>query len=458
MKYCMLRAYTRQPDVNCYPDGLARSIHFTLTVDGKETPLNHGYGMLFTEAEIDGLNRISPRCLKDPRINVQPDGGWLITATRTLEDGSAEDNGGKVRAWETEDFCTFRSLGMIDPPAAAGTEEAELPETLVPGMLHRWNDAVGYPLPICTERPEGFPFPLMKGYGDPVCHWYRGNYYYMATNDNTDNIGFYIRKSPTMQGLFDGSSPETLLMGVDEEKGFIQTFWAPEFHEINGKLYLLFAISGKKWGPQCHIMELKEDGDPADPNNWLPPKPVLRMDGSPLAGEDAITLDMTCFRTDRLYAVWSYREHIGTELDTGSMLMIALLDEERPWRLASEPVLLSRPLFGWENMGHTINNEAPNAWFEHGRILLGFSGGAAAGYSYVVGVLTADEKADLLDPASWQKSGTPALCFASIEGEYGPGHHSFFFDAEGQPWILYHTVQGFGQHLRCPVIHRMKRQ
>lgn len=49
----------------------------------------------------------------------------------------------------------------------------------------------------------------------------------------------------------------------------------------------------------------------------------------------------------------------------------------------------------------------------------------------------------------------PVVSFASVPGEYGPGHNSFFRDDDGQLWIAYHTVQGYELHERCVSMHRL---
>ena len=123
---------------------------------------------------------------------------------------------------------------------------------------------------------------------------------------------------------------------------------------------------------------------------------------------------------------WSYRNGINSPLDTGSMIYIAALNEEKPWMLASEPRLLTRPILSWENMQGTINNEGPHPFVTEDCVYLSYSGGAANGYTYVVGMLTADPHDDLSDPANWHKSLTPVLHYQSVAGEYGPGHNSFF--------------------------------
>ena len=125
---------------------------------------------------------------------------------------------------------------------------------------------------------------------------------------------------------------------------------------IGGELYILFAVGGKKWAPQCHMMKLKKGGDILKSEDWEAPVRVCRRDGSYLT-RDGITLDMTYFKVNDIsYLAWSYRYGINSPSDTGSMIYIATTDEKKPWVLTSEPVLLSRPLFGWENTAGTINN------------------------------------------------------------------------------------------------------
>ncbi|NLV63945.1 MAG: glycosyl hydrolase, partial [Clostridiaceae bacterium] len=154
---------------------------------------------------------------------------------------------------------------------------------------------------------------------------------------------------------------------------------------MGDELYILFAVGGKVWGPQSHIMKLKKNGSIIDPDSWEEPIRVMKMDGTYLAAE-GITLDMTYFEAcNKAYLVWSYRLHIGTPKDSGSMLYIATIDKKEPWRLTSEPVLLSRPLYGWENNEHTINNEGPYTIVTEDKVYITYSGGAAGGYSYVLG-------------------------------------------------------------------------
>jgi GH43 family beta-xylosidase len=296
---------------------------------------------------------------------------------------------------------------------------------------------------------------LARGRADPVLFRWRGDWHFIATNDENGNIGFRVRRAKRIPDLFAPGAEESLILDRDEDKELVQAFWAPEFHEIGGRLYLLFAASGAEWSPQCRMMRLKEGGQIVNAADWETPVVATKRDGSAL-GDGGITLDMTHLRAaGKSYLAWSQRWGIGTPKDSGSMIFIALADPEAPWRLASDPVLLSRPLQGWENQSGTINNEGPFALYRGERIHLAFSGGDARGFAYSIGFLSVREDADLLDPTSWKKSATPALTSFCLEGQYGPGHNSFFEDEEGKTWIAYHAEEFPDRPSACAAIQRV---
>ena len=99
---------------------------------------------------------------------------------------------------------------------------------------------------------------MANGYADPVILTWNNKYYYLATNDNVNDIGMFVREGNTISELFAPGFKESLILNVDEEKGFIQTFWAQEFPSIGSDLYILFEVSGKVWGPPVHIIKLKK--------------------------------------------------------------------------------------------------------------------------------------------------------------------------------------------------------
>ena len=544
--------YTRPVDPECYPEGLANSIHLAYCgEDGTKQPLNKNYGIMFAKGLISENNTIVPMGVRNPLIFAMPDGTIGFCAERIHENGQPDESmTGKLLLWKTKDLIHFDEEQIVDRgeimqyhPAEfiecreSGDEEkhrdgadsgtnARIENRIARDVIRYWSPvflekidipervtvAVGTTTTDEAAKPEAaetqaglgklpylenikarlvysdgsirykkvhwdtegidskdsnefeikghicrqkFDFPLAKGYGDPVVFRWEGKWYYISTNDNLNDIGLYAREADDVHGLFADGVTEHLILPFDPDRGLEQTFWAPEFHVIGGELYILFAVSGHMWEPQCHMMRKKPGASIIDPDAWEDPVRVVRKDGRPLA-EGPITLDMTYVKADSgSYVIWSYRENIGTPRDSGSMLYIAAIDEKEPWKLTSEPVLLTRPLYGWENVSGTINNEGPYAFIRDGKVYVTYSGGAANGYTYALGLLTAETGADLLDKRAWKKSITPVLTFYSVDGEYGPGHNSFFENEEGELMIAYHAETDIKEHLRCDGIRRV---
>ena len=475
-----LMAYTRKSDAIYYPDGLARSMHLAYSLDGRQYHFLHdNYGLLFAEGKIDSENVILPRGLKSPRLFAEKDGRFAVVAELVRENGkSVPENEGSLFLWYTEDFLYYsepvriteeqlterwtcmpeiiKGCGQTAYPE--GMDEAgilEIEDSVCEKMIHKLRGSAANMNLKRDELGYEYPFPLAKGYADPVIFHWEGKYYFISTNDNTDDVGIYVREADHIPALFDSQIQQHLILPYDEKRGLMQTFWAPEFHVIGGRLFILFAVSGEKWEPQCHMMRLKEGGHITDSKSWEDPVRVRRSNGEVLS-DTGITLDMTYLHTQSGgWLVWSYREHIGQVNDSGSMLYIARADETNPWMLAGEPVLLSRPLLGWENVAGTINNEGPHAFIRNGKIYLTYSGGSANAYTYAIGLLTARDDADLTDLRVWKKRNSPVLSFASVPGLYGPGHNSFFTDEEGHLMIACHGVTGYAEHERCSEIHRI---
>ena len=75
-----------------------------------------------------------------------------------------------------------------------------------------------------------------------------------------------------------------------------------------------------------------------------------------------------------------------------------------------------------------------------------------------VGMLTADEDSDLLDPLSWKKERYPVLQTNEELEIYGPGHNSFTVDEDGNDIMVYHArkeTEIVGDPLYNPNRHAM---
>lgn len=288
-------------------------------------------------------------------------------------------------------------------------------------------------------RQEHFAFPVAYNRADPCIGKWNNKYYFIATNDADNNHTLYIREADTIPGLV--NAEEKLILDSDTYPGIGGLLWAPEFHEVEGRLYIFHAATpGEFFCEESHVMALREGGNPACREDWLPPKRVVRRDGSDIceAGKE-ITLDMTCFAWQGdYYAVWSQRQFLPKDL--GAWLYIAKLDPKEPWRLLTDPVVLSKPEYGWAN-NHTFVDEGPFALPTEERLYLTFSS-AAVDTSYVVGLLTIEKGKDLLDPKNWKKKNYPILTSRSVEGEFGTGHNAYVTDEDGTIWNTYHARPG----------------
>ncbi len=283
-----------------------------------------------------------------------------------------------------------------------------------------------------------YEFPVAWHRADPCISKWKGKYYFIATNDYDNNHSLYIREADTIPELV--TAQEICILNTSMYPHLGNLLWAPEFHIIRDRLYIFHAGTPQEFEKeQCHVMALKENGNPMKASDWEMPVRVVKKDGSYLYGEQGITLDMTEFEVNgRVYAAWSQRQF--HPVDQGAWLYIAELNPEEPWKLISDPVLLSMPEYGWAN-NHTFVDEGPFALITDKKIFLTFSS-AAVDSTYVVGLLSADPDADLLNPESWVKENYPLMSSRSKEGEYGTGHNSYVTDEDGLVWNAYHGKPG----------------
>jgi len=290
-----------------------------------------------------------------------------------------------------------------------------------------------------TVHQDHYAFPIAINRADPCIAKWNGKYYFIATNDADDNHTLYMREADNIPSLQD--SEEVLILDSSTYDDIGALLWAPEFHIVEDELYIFHAASpGEFFCEESHVMKLRKAGDPMCAADWSRPHRVVKKDGTYLceAGK-TISLDMTNFKWDGVYYVaWSQREFLPVDL--GAWVYIAKVDPREPWKLTSDPVLLTKPDYGWAN-NHTFVDEGPFALIRDEKLFLTFSS-AAVDATYVVGLLTADKGADLLSIDSWTKGNYPFLTSRSVPGEYGTGHNSYVIDDNGTVWNAYHGRPG----------------
>ena len=148
---------------------------------------------------------------------------------------------------------------------------------------------------------------------------------------------------------------------------------------------------------------------------------------------EAFSLDATVFENKGShYYVWAEKVGVGKQI---SNLYIARM--AAPDKLETVQVMLTTPDYDWERVGFWVN-EGPAVIKHAGKIFLTYSA-SETGKPYCMGMLTADEDSDLLDPRSWVKERYPVLQSDDKLGIYGPGHNSFTKDREGNDICVYHA-------------------
>jgi len=290
-----------------------------------------------------------------------------------------------------------------------------------------------------TVHKEHFEFPIAFNRADPCMTKWNGKYYFIATNDADHEHTLYIREADSIPELV--TAEDHLILDSTTYEGIGGLLWAPEFHEVEGRLYIFHACTpGPFFHEECHLMTLREGGNPVNREDWSQPRKILKKDGTELceAGK-TISLDMTCFNWEGdYYVIWSQREFLPKDL--GAWLYIAKLNPEEPWKLLTDPVVLSKPDYGWAN-NHTFVDEGPFALMRGDKLFITFSS-AAVDSSYVVSYLEITRGKDLLEASNWRKNNYPILTSRSVEGEFGTGHNAYVTDDDGVIWNTYHARPG----------------
>jgi GH43 family beta-xylosidase len=280
-----------------------------------------------------------------------------------------------------------------------------------------------------AERQLKYNEPWIIQRADPYVYRHvDGWYYFTASIPKYD--GIILRRAKTLRELPDAE--EVMIWEKHNDGIMSEHIWAPELHYLDGKWYLYFAAGEKDriWDIRPYILEC------TDPNpltgEWVEKGKIQSADEDTFSFE-GFSLDATIFENrGKRYYVWAEKIGVGTQI---SNLYIA--EMETPLKLKTVQVLLTTPDYDWERQGFWVN-EGPAVIKNRGRIYLTYSA-SETGIVYCMGMLSADEDADLLDPISWKKERYPVLQSCEDKGIYGPGHNSFTVDENGEPIMVYHA-------------------
>ena len=325
-----------------------------------------------------------------------------------------------------------------------GTREAEF-SNLHPwaqDCLH-WLHAQGFietmdSSPPVLADPGPFQNPIVEQRADPWVYLHSDGYYYLiATVPEFDLLE--MRRAESINGLKDAEP--VVIWRAHEEGDMAQKIWAPELHRIDDVWYIHVAAAPhtETWGVRMHVLENRSANPMEGP--WTE-KGRIHTDW------DSFSLDATTFehRGER-YLVWAQMKE---SREGNSDLFIAAM--ENPWTIRGPQVLLSTPEQPWETRSLRVN-EGAAVLKRNGKIFITYSANATD-HTYCMGLLTADEDSNLLDPASWTKTG-PVFESNPAHRQYGPGHNSFTQTKDGRDVIVYHArpARVFSNPLREPNRH-----
>lgn len=413
------------------------------SVDGRAQRLFIGQ---FTQEECDAIRAQLPGAVPGNMIEISGEAAERLKCRFLTPDNTANEVPETVEAHSRKELDAVRATARYSDGSS------------LQKRVDWYADAVEWDKPGEYEvygkvHQEHFPFPIAWDRADPCIGRWNGKYYFIATNDADGNNSLYIREADSIPALV--TAQEVKILDSQMYPHLKGLLWAPEFHIIKDRLYIFHAgTPGPFEKEQSHVMALKPGGNPMRAQDWEMPVRVEKQDASMLYGEQGITLDMTEFEAAGVhYVCWSQRQFFP--VDQGAWLFLAKLNPEKPWQLASQPVLLSQPEYGWAN-NHTFVEEGPFVIKKDGMVYMTFSG-AAVDSTYVTGLLTAKEGDDLLNPDNWIKENCPLLSSRSVPsdvsekgctaaeskwGEFGPGHNSFVEDEDGVMWFVYHARRG----------------
>lgn len=290
--------------------------------------------------------------------------------------------------------------------------------------------------------------PWILQRADPYVYRHRdGKYYFTASVPEYDRI--VLRQSDSLAGL--QNADEVEVWHKHESGPMSKHIWAPELHFLFGKWYIYYAGGEVEdiWKIRPYVLECTGN-DPIH-DAWIERGKMRRADSDEFSFE-SFSLDATVFSSKgEWYYIWAEKVSVGKQI---SNLYIAKM--ENGYTLKTDQVLLTTPDYDWERYGFWVN-EGPAVLKRNGKIFMTYSA-SDTGINYCMGMLTADEDSDLLDPLSWKKERYPVLASSEKHTVYGPGHNSFTTDESGDDILVYHArteVEIEGNPLYNPNRHAM---
>lgn len=274
--------------------------------------------------------------------------------------------------------------------------------------------------------PLSWTNPIAPQRADPHVLLHDGWYYLIATVPEYDRIE--LRRAKTIGEL---ATAEPKVIWKKHSTGPMGAhIWAPEIHYIAGKWYVYFAAgeAEKIWDIRMYALE---NSSPNPLMGTWTEKGKIKMNW------ESFTLDATVFQVKGVpYMAWAQ----GDPNKKGNThIYIAKMDS--PTSISGEQVQIASPDLPWEQIGYWVA-EAPAVIVRNGKVFMTYSA-SATDANYCLGLLTADEDADLLDPKSWKKSPEPVFKSNPETSQFGPGHNSFTTTPDGKTDIMVYHARNY---------------
>ncbi|MBG8553419.1 glycoside hydrolase family 43 protein [Hymenobacter guriensis] len=274
-----------------------------------------------------------------------------------------------------------------------------------------------------TTTATTFQNPLLPSGPDPWVVQKDGFYYYM----HTLNERLTIWKTPKMSDL--NTAPSTVVWTPAPNGNASANLWAPELHFLDGKWYIYYtAGQAGTFGMQRTWVLENAAADPTT-GTWVDRGRLFN------SSADFWAIDGTVLeQNNKRYFLWS--GHNGID----AVQRIYISEMSSPTTLTGPRVELSHPEFAWENVGPPFVNEGPEILKHGDKTFLVYSASFCGTDQYTLGMLTASNTADPMQPSSWTKSTQPVFAQNPANRAYATGHNSFFRSKDGQEdWIIYHA-------------------
>ena len=270
------------------------------------------------------------------------------------------------------------------------------------------------------ESTSSFQNPILIEGADPYVYLHEDGYYYSMV---TRGDRLQIWKSKPFTNFADAET-KTIWYPPDSG-GNSCCIWAPEIHYFNGSWYIYYTGADKD--------------NPVDNSRGIF---VLRnSSANPFDGSwedlgqvetDFPGIDGHVFEYQGTW-YFAYSPYIGKQSGINLARLIS------PTRIEQE-INLGLPMYEWEKTPPREIMEGPQ--FLAGpkdKVFIIYSAGACWDDNYGLGLFAARKGADLLDPASWERSSSQVFGQNPDSSVFGPGHNCFTKSPDGtEDWIVYH--------------------